>query len=146
MGYKYFDHTADIGIRVYANDYLSLINDSIDAVLNYIYPDYNLSNNSKFINYILFKNILIKANSLEFLIIKIINEILYIMDVENAIVTDFHINYLFIEENKYNFSGVLTLNKIYKKKYANEVKAATLANLKLIKNDKGFKFEFIIDV
>lgn len=153
MGYEYYDHTSDIGIRVYSNDLINLISDSVEAVLNYIYPfkENKIFVNKEYLNnldHVIFKNVLVESDSIEFLIIKIINEILYLIDIEQSIVFEFHINYLIKKGNNFLFSAVVILNKKFEKEKINEVKAATLGNIKLSKDkvSNNYMFQFVIDV
>ena len=164
MGFKYFSHTADIGIEVEANSLRELTLDSIDAVASYIYNGYKKYNynrkeknsNKKYydVNNIKYENIVVESDSIDLLIIKIINEILYYADIYRSVLLHFHYNYLLPENEDVKitsnlpslfFSGVSVFYRDFEKNEVNEVKAATLGSLEFRYNKRYF-LKFIIDV
>ncbi|MCM8818529.1 MAG: archease [Candidatus Omnitrophica bacterium] len=132
---KIINHTADIGIEVYGETIKEIFLNSAKGLYEMMGIENNGSEN--------FLEINLQGNQIEELLVKFLNELIYLVETkklggepENIIIEK--------KENEYLLKALLRVKNI-KKRYK-EIKAATYHNLKIEKAKKGFKTTIIFDL
>lgn len=139
LNFEFFEHTADIGIRVYGETLTDLFNNSAQALFQIIL-DYQPKSKIE-------KKVELKADSFEDLLVIWLNELISGLFADKFLPAKFNI---VIEDNRQekiikadmvgeNFSP-------YENKINMEIKAATYHNLKIQRTCEGYKAEIIFDV
>jgi SHS2 domain-containing protein len=135
--YEFFEHTADIGIRVKAEDLKTLFENAALAMFEIISEkNKTAAGSTEKIN------LKQKADNLDELFINWLNELLSLSSAKELIFSGFQIKK--IGEN--NLEAVLTGTSIKNYKINTEIKAATYHQLKLEKVLSGWQAEVILDV
>jgi len=126
------NHTADIGIEVYGDTIEDLFLNSAEGLYEITGLQYDGEEKSL--------EIKIKGDEIEELLVKFLNELIYLMETKNIAGK---IEKLTIEKG-YILSAILKVKKI--KSIGKEIKAATYHNLKIKKSGDGFKTTIIFDL
>ena len=137
LKYKIIDHTADICVRVFGNSLEEIFVGSSKAMMEII-TDVEKVNPSK--------EILIKAQgeNYEELLVKWLQEILYLHEVKKMVFKDFEIK---IE------NGTRAVGKAYGEKidvdrheFYSNIKAVTYHNLKIIFSKDNYRVDIVFDI
>ena len=135
--YTLIDHTADLGIKVHGRDIKDLFQKSGYALTHLLYeggPSKKLSP----------KEISIRGNDLEDLMVRWLGEILYLFDGEGQVVS-------FINVNSVSGNILRALLKTTPfdpliHKYLREIKAVTYHQIEVVKRDKIWEAKIIFDL
>ncbi|MBI4377515.1 MAG: archease [Nitrospinae bacterium] len=135
--FEEFETTADIGIIAYGEDMKSLFSNAAEGLLSLIADGGSIDEPESF-------SINVTARDREGLLVKLLNEIIYIKDTNGFLGKRFTINYL----NDNNLKGDI-YGEIYnpgKHQILSDVKAATYHNLKIEKVGEVWQVRIIFDV
>ncbi|HLA48361.1 MAG: hypothetical protein A2Z59_07795 [Nitrospinae bacterium RIFCSPLOWO2_02_39_17] len=135
--FEEIDATADLGIIAYGEDLRNLFSNAVEGLMS-LMADTKSINESEFIS------INITAKDKEGLLVKWLNEIIYIKDTKGFLGKRFNINYLTENDLKADIYG-----EIYnpeKHELLSGVKAATYHNLKVEKVGDLWQVKIIFDV
>ena len=116
MDYELLEHTADIKLKIYGNDFADLLENSGHALSDLILPGKNKSE--------IAREFSIEGDSDEQLLVKFLNELIYLLQSENLIFCKFDIDD----------------NPMY------DVKAATYHDLRIEKTRNGLTAQVILDI
>jgi SHS2 domain-containing protein len=138
--YEVVEHTADIGIRVFAKDLKELFSNSALAMFDIMTKGRLRVKGER----LKVKDVIIKqrAENLEELFVNWLNELLSLSATKNLIFVGFNIDKL--SENE--IEARLSAEEISSYKIETEIKAATYSDLKIEKQDSGYSAEVIFDV
>ncbi|TBR17687.1 archease [bacterium] len=134
--YELIEHTADVGIRVKAEDLKGLFKNAALAMFDIIAVKHPVKADTKELK------IEQNAVSLDELFINWLNELLSLSSAKELIFSDFKISE--IDEKHLKSVVIASSNKNYKVNV--EIKAATYHQLKIEKLSKGWQAEVIFDV
>jgi len=136
--YELIEHTADVGIRVKAEDLKGLFENSAAAMFDIIACRVNAQSSCQS------KEIIIKLESedLEELFVTWLNELLSLSSAKELIFYDFKINK--IDRNM--LQAIVAGEEMKNYKVNAEIKAATYHQLKLEETSSGWQAEVIFDV
>ncbi len=134
--YELIEHTADVGIRVKADDLKELFKNAALAMFDIIAVRYQVRSDTKEIK------IEQNAVSLDELFINWLNELLSLSSAKEIIFSDFKISE--IDDKHINVVAMASSSKNYKVNV--EIKAATYHQLKIEKLKEGWQAEVIFDV
>ncbi len=132
---KIINHTADTGIEVYGKNIEELFLNSAMGLYKIMGVEYDEGEN--------FLEIKLEATSLEELLIKFLNELIYLTEIKKI---GGNFEKIDIEKNKdrHVLNATLKIRKI--KSTEKEIKAATYHNLKIENVKDGFKTTIIFDL
>ncbi|UCC94748.1 MAG: archease [Candidatus Omnitrophota bacterium] len=137
--FEFFEHTADVGVRVTGKTLNELFANSSKALFKLL-VDSPLKQNKK-------REIQLEAQTLEELLVNWLNELLSIFFAEKFLPLEYNIR---IEDNPQskNIRGVILGEEFnpYENKINMEIKAATYHNLRVEHNRDGYTAEVIFDV
>lgn len=135
--FEYLDHKADLIISVEGNDIIELFYLSAKALFKFIFNKEPLKN-EKLIK------INISADNIEMLLVKWLNELLFIFENKNIFFCEFEINML--QENSLKAKAwgqkIENINKFAGK----EIKAITYHQLKVAQIGKKWLAQFLVDI
>ncbi len=134
--YELIEHTADVGIRVKADDLKGLFKNTALAMFDIVAEKHSVTPDTKELK------IEQNAVSLDELFINWLNELLSLSSAKELIFSDFKISE--IDEKHLKSVVIASSNKNYKVNV--EIKAATYHQLKIEKTAKGWQAEVIFDV
>lgn len=131
-GYEELEHTADIALRAWGEDFFVLLRQSAKGMYELMGVDVELGDPKK----ITFK---IGENSREIQLVDFLNEILYLVEDENAKYEKFSFNKvedgILVQASGY---GVRSLQR--------NIKAVTFHNLAVVETDSGLEVSITFDV
>lgn len=134
MDYELLEHTADIKLKIYGNDFADLLENSGHALSDLILPGKNKSE--------IAREFSIEGDSDEQLLVKFLNELIYLLQSENLIFCKFDIEQV-----------DLRIHAICKGSYMDpddnpmyDVKAATYHDLRIEKTRNGLTAQVILDI
>ncbi|MEW6062949.1 MAG: archease [Nanoarchaeota archaeon] len=139
MKFRFFEHTADIGIEAYGKNINELFENSALATLEVMVD-------TKQVKPAIKKEVKLENKDLGNLLFDFLDEIVYYKDSERLLFSKFDVN---INKNKvYRLNAKLYGEKIDAKKHElrDDVKAVTLYEFKLEKSKEGYKARFILDI
>jgi SHS2 domain-containing protein len=137
--YEFFEHTADVGVRVWAHNEEEFFVNCANALFKLMV---NKKEKGKYRE----EEINLEAESLEELLVNWLNELISIFFACNFLPVEYKVK---IEEKPLRLYAQLKGEEFnpYQRKINTEIKAATYHNLKIEKDDKGIlKGEVIFDV
>jgi SHS2 domain-containing protein len=136
-GHETFDHTADIGIRAWGNEFTEVFEEAGKALFEVIVD-------LKTVTPAHVHSITLSSDSGEELLLAWLKELLYIFDTERLVFVDFHISDL----NSTTLAAELKGEKLDSSKHAlgREVKAITRHQFKLKKETSRYLAEVILDI
>ncbi|MFO7889409.1 MAG: archease [bacterium] len=147
MSYKgsnIIDHTADIGIKVWAEQLTDLFTEAAQVMVSIIIDreTVKIKENS---------SITLEAESLEELFLQWLKEVLYVMEKDEMIFSEFHIendNFSYCDDFKYFIQATLEGEKLNPKRHSicTEIKAVTRHNFFLKKEDNLWKTFVLFDI
>ena len=137
--FEFFEHTADIGVRVYAQNIEELFENSAKALFSLITENKELLPNLE-------REITLEAENLEELLVNWLNELISVFFTYKFLPKSYNINIK--EKGLYSLEALLKGSEYdpYIREVKTEVKAATYHNLKIEKDSSGFKTEIIFDI
>jgi SHS2 domain-containing protein len=137
MGYELVDHTADLGIRVWADDIKGLFEETARVFFDII------TDLSK-VEARLQREIAAEGAGLEELMVAWLNELLYLHEVEGLLLCDFSI----AEIDKGTVTGVATGEVFDKARHSikTEVKAVTYHQLEIKEQGGRWQAQVIFDI
>jgi SHS2 domain-containing protein len=133
MIYDILDHTADLKIKVYGNSYKSIFENSVIAVSDLIIDSNSTDNKIE-------KNIEITKESLDDMLIQLLNDLLFYLETENIL----------FNRARLNISGTGAIGTLYGYNlpenpcYRNVIKAITYYSLE-IRPENGYAI-LVLDV
>ena len=139
MKFKFFEHTADIGVEAYGKDLNELFENAALATSEVMV-------NTKKIKGSIKKEITLENESMEDLLFDFLNEVIYYKDAEKLLFNRFKVD---INQNGiYKLKAIIYGEKINTKKHElrDDVKAVTLYEFKIEKAKEGYKTDFILDI
>ncbi len=136
MTYKFLEHTADIKFVVRNKNLKGLFLDATEAILFIIKENKVIKGNIRI-------PIKIEENNIEKLLHSFLEEIIFLLDSENFILSK--IEKLEINEENFSLSCVFVGDNILNYEISNGIKAITYNNLSL-EHDKDWSFECVIDI
>ena len=137
MGYELVDHTADLGIRVWADDTKGLFEESARALFDIIT---NLTKVEPHLK----REIVVRGSSQEELMVAWLNELLYLHEVKRLLFRDFSI----IEIDEGTVTGVAEGEEFDKARHSikTEVKAVTYHQLEIKEHGGRWQAQVIFDI
>jgi len=137
--FEFFEHTADIGVRVYAQNIEELFENSAKALFSLITENKELLPNLE-------REITLEAENLEELLVNWLNELISVFFTYKFLPRSYNIKIR--EKDPCSLEAFLKGSDYdpYINEVKTEVKAATYHNLKIEKDSSGFRTEIIFDV
>ncbi len=137
MGFEVFEHTADIGVRVFGRDFAELLKNAALALLSLITEGGSV----RPVEEVAFEA---EAETGEELLIKMLSEILYIHQVRKMVFSEAEIELT----DGYRLKGRLKGEKIDlgRHELLLDIKAATYHNLKIERVNDRFMAEIVFDI
>ena len=143
-GFKIIDHTADVGIQVWAKQLTDLFTEAARAMMSIIVDRATVAEKLK-------TTITLEAENIEELFLQWLKEILYLMEKEEMVFSEFHIendNFSYCDDFKYFIQAVLEGEKLNMKRHGicTEIKAVTRHNFFLKKEENLWKTFVLFDI
>jgi len=137
MGYELVDHTADLGIRVWADDVKGLFKEAALALFDIITDLTKVEAHLK-------REIAVQGSGLEELLVAWLNELLYLHEVERLLLCDFSI----AEINAGTVTGLAKGEVFDKGRHAlkTEIKAVTYHQLEVCEQEGRWQAQIILDI
>jgi len=135
--FEVIDHTADIGIVVYGTDLKQVFTNAALGLFSLMADLDGLKEDVK-------REVEVKAEEVEVLLVEWLNELIYISDVEHILFKRFEINELNNTKVKATCFGEKIKPRQHRLK--REIKAATYHMLRLDKDGGKYKVQIIFDV
>jgi len=141
MGFSYLDHEADVGIRAEGNSVEEAFCEGAKAAFNVMVELKQVEPEKKI-------DIHCESKSLDLLFIEWLNELLSLADMNSMLFSEFRIDKIKNERNKYIIDGSALGEKIDPKKHRlkTEVKAATYSGLKYEVKGKKHYVQCVLDL
>lgn len=136
-GHETFDHTADIGIRVWGGEFSEVFEEAAKALFEVIAEPQNISPREKL-------RINLSADSGEELFLKWLKELLFIFETRRFLLCEFKVINLSSTSLSAEASGEVLNNA--KHSLSREVKAITLHQFKLAREKGRYLAEVILDI
>jgi len=131
-GYKELEHTADIALRAWGEDFFALLRQSAKGMYELMGVDFSL-NNPKEVEFA------IEENDRDIQLVDFLNEILYLVEEDEAVYKSF----TFTKDTQ----GILVQASGYKaKSIQRNIKAVTFHNLAVEETDLGLEVSITFDV
>ena len=136
-GYEIFEHTADLGIRAWGDNFSDVLEEAARALFSVIVELDTVSPNKKL-------RIELAANSGEELFLAWLKELLFIFDTQHVFLSEFKI----IDLNPTSLTAEVRGEAINNAKHAlgREVKAITQHQFKLVSGPSRYLAEVILDI
>ena len=136
-GFKILEHTADVGIIAYGTDIREVFANAAVGLFSLIAEMGNIREDIQ-------QELELSAEDEEELLVKWLNELIYIFDVEHIIFSRFEINELTSNQIKARCFGQRIISGQHELK--REVKAATYHMLKISKSNTVYEAQIIFDI
>ena len=136
-GHETFEHTADIGIRAWGNEFSEVFEEAAKALFSVIVDLNTVSVRQRL-------NLELTAESGEELFLKWLKELLFIFDTKHLLLSGFKIHQLTPQKLQAQVGGEFLDNA--KHALGREVKAITLHQFKLVKEKSRYLAEVILDI
>ncbi len=139
MKFKFFEHTADIGIEAYGKNLNELFENAALATSEVMV-------NTKQIKPSIKKEINLDNKNIDNLLVDFLDEIIYYKDAEELLFSKFEV--IIKKDSIYKLKAKIYGEKINREKHElrDDAKAVTLYKFKLEKIKSGFKVRFILDI
>lgn len=135
MNYEILEHTADLKIRVYGNNFVDVLKNSAYAVSDLLFPEDIVTDQSY--------DFEITGEADDQILVKLLNEVVYVLQTKKLLLKLFY-----IKETKENHYSVHCKGK--KINYSDEInydiKGVTYHDLLIEETGNRLKAEFVIDV
>ncbi len=143
-GFKIVDHTADVGIKVWAEQLQDLFIEAAKATLSIVADITTIEKKEK-------RKISLEAENTEELFLQWLKEILYVIEKEEMVFSEFHIendNFSYCDDFKCFIQALLKGEKINSTRHGicTEIKAVTRHNFFLKKEDGLWKTFVLFDI
>jgi len=135
--YRVFDHTADLGLEIYGKDEKELFSNAAFAI-------FDLTVDLHDVTALEVRRITVRGSDREDLLVNYLREILYMLNGEGMLLKDFSI----FEIDSRHLVGEVRGEPFNPDKHSikTEIKAVTYHQVKVEKNNKGWKARVIFDV
>jgi len=137
--FELIEHTADVGVRVYAKDLKELFKNSAQALISLLVNEKKENGKEKTVK--------LEAESWEDLLVSWLNELISLFFAEKFLFCSCDLE---INENKSSKTLEAKIKGIdfdpYRNKINMEIKAATYHNLKIKKKESGLEVDIIFDI
>ena len=139
MKFKFFEHTADIGIEAYGKNLNELFENAALATSEVMV-------NTKQIKPSIKKEINLDNKNIDNLLVDFLDEIIYYKDAEELLFSKFEV--IIKKDSIYKLKAKIYGEKINREKHElrDDAKAVTFYQFKLEKIKNGFKVRFILDI
>lgn len=137
MGYRFLEHTADVMFEAEADSLSELFIECSKALNETIHGNIKILDQLE-------KKIEVKADDLEGLLYKFLEEFLFLLDSENMVFGE--IKDLTVDPDSFILRATLIGDSAEKYHFTNDVKAITFNNLKIKQKDKLYKVKMVLDV
>jgi SHS2 domain-containing protein len=137
MGYEFLDHTADVMFRASGKDLEELFVECAKALNETIHGDVKIVEQIR-------KDITVKADDLDGLLYKFLEEFLFLLDSENLIFEK--IEDLKVDPESFILNATLIGDNAEKYHFTNDVKAITFNSMKIEKKKDRFSTKVLLDV
>ena len=133
--WKEYNHTADIGIEVWADSYVNLVLESGKAFSEITTNVEEIGNAEKY-------HVIVEAEELDLLLVEFLNELLFLLETEDFVARCFESPKHFVDRNKIIFAvkaiGGKWIQEIHESR--SEIKAVTYHELevRMIKSDSWY--------
>ena len=137
VGYELVDHTADLGIRVWADDVTGLFKEAAKALFDIITDLTKVEAHVK-------REIVVQGSGQEELMVAWLNELLYLHEVERLLLCDFSI----VEIDEGRVTGVANGEEFDEARHSvkTEVKAVTYHQLEIKEHGGRWQAQVIFDI
>lgn len=137
MTYEFLEHTADVMFEARADNLEELFLECAKALNETIHGNLDIIQQTR-------KKIEIRAENLEQLLYKFLEEFLFLLDSEDLIFNK--IEAMGIDHENFTLEATLIGNNAEKYHFTNDVKAITFNNLKIEKENETYKATVVLDV
>lgn len=146
--YQFYEHTADIGMKVYGKSLEDLLINASRGMLSLIYRDIKFQDPEKYFQKEL---IAIEADSPELLLLKWLQEILFRIEIHHHLYHSFQIEIAFPSKKAlipYKLKGYIWITDCDKTRHeiCMEIKAVTRHQLMVKRKSTGWEANIIFDV
>lgn len=143
-GFEIIDHTADVGIKVWAEKLTDLFTEAASAVISIMFDRDTIKGNET-------SSVTVEAESIEELFLQWLKELLYVMERDEMVFSEFHIeNNIFssYDDFKYFIQAELKGEKLNPKRHGicTEIKAVTRHNFFVKKEVNLWKTFVLFDI
>ena len=143
-GFKIIDHTADVGLEMWGGTPVAVLEEAALAMLSLIV-------NLKSVAYHLEKTVVIKADTLEDLLLKWLREILFIQEKERIVFSEVSIpkeNYSRSKEGEYSITGLLRGERLNLERHdiCMEIKAVTRHQMFFRRKNQLWRAGILFDI
>ncbi len=132
--FDYLEHTADIKLKIYGNSLNEIFQNSALAISDYL-------NRGKKIKNVLSKKIFLKGKDNEHLLYLFIDELIYLLDAEEFVVSRAIVN---INDNE--LDAEILGDKAMNYPELDHIKAATYSEMHIEKKNEFWEAEFVVDI
>jgi SHS2 domain-containing protein len=134
-----FDHTADLGLRVTADDLVDLFQTAASGLFDVIVA------NRQEVRVIETETVSLEGDSTEDLLIEWLNELIYRCETRHRLYSEFHVK---LDERACRLEATIGGEPIDRERHIldHEVKAATRHGVSLRKEPQGWVAEVIVDI
>lgn len=136
---KQLEHSADYRVKIVADDRADLFKGALNAIVMYCVNDIDSVHS---LNVTISHKITIKADNIEELLVRFLNDILYLMDEKNALFFDVTVNSISDTSVTATLYGVSRSTVDFE----GEIKSATYHNLTVEQTIKKFTATVLFDV
>ena len=138
--YELLEHQSEIGIRASGKTKEEAFSEASKAL-------FSIMTDIDKVEYIEYANIIVRANNIEELFSQLMNELIYLMNINNSFYSRFEYE-ITIENKEYNLTGIIHGERIDENKHElrTEVKAATYSGLKVWEENNNKFVQIIVDV
>jgi SHS2 domain-containing protein len=139
MKYEYINHTADLKVRAYGKTLEEAFANAAIGGFDFLTDTSKVKKKAK-------KKISIKSKRIEALLYDFLEELLFLLDTESFIISDF--KDMNIKQAKDNFElTCVVLGDNYKKyEIKGDIKAVTYSEMRIHKEKTGFVIDVVLDI
>lgn len=137
--YETFDHTADLGLRIKADDLPSLFADAAHALFDVIVDDLSLVQPQQVVD------VNLQSDELVYLLFDWLNHLLFLFDAKGWLFSRFDVQ---VNESACRLQGKAWGERLDPSRHvlAHEVKAITYHGLRIEQKEGGWLAEVIVDI
>jgi len=139
--YEYLEHTADVKFLAYGKTLKEVFENAALAMFNVMIDIGKISEDVE-------KNIFLKSQDLESLIVDWLSEHLYIFEVDQIIFSKFYVDRIREENGEYSITSRASGEKYYPNShpFETEIKAVTYYQLKIERIEDGWRAQVVLDI
>ena len=135
--YEFFDHTADIGLRVRSRDLNGLFREAAEGLFAVVIEQIPQRGDPIRLEFE------VKGDRLDFLLVDWLNELLYILDTKHLLLDAFDVN---VANTTLTATAKARPLDLEQDRLLREVKAVTYHNLRVEQTNEGWLAEVILDI